>query len=190
MRVVMVAGPGAGKGTQATRLAEPRGLLHVSTGHLLRDHVDRGTPLGLRLRPVLDRGELVPDDVVLEMVREALDAAPSQGYVLDGLPRTVAQAEALSEMTARLGCEPDVALHLEVAPAELVRRLLARAAAEGRSDDSEDVIRRRIEVYDEQTRPLLGWYRERGVLVSVAATGSPDEVAQRVAAELARRTAG
>jgi adenylate kinase len=181
MRVLMVAGPGAGKGTQAARLSAHSGVPHVSTGDLLRDHVARGTELGRRMKPYLDRGELVPDDVVLEMVRLALLVArDSGGYVLDGVPRTVPQAEATCDLALDLGLPPTAALHLQVEASELVRRLLTRAAAEGRSDDTEEVIRRRIDVYETETAPLLDWYRERGLLVSVAAMGTPDEVTDAV----------
>jgi adenylate kinase len=165
----MVAPPGAGKGTQGTVIAQHFGVPHIATGDLLRDHVARGTTLGRQVRAHLARGQLVPDDVVLGMVRDALEAAPEAGYVLDGIPRTVDQARRLHALTAELGAMPDVALHLRVDDAELVRRLLARAVLEGRADDTEQVIRHRLALYHEVTHPVLDWYGERGILVTVDA---------------------
>ncbi|HWH27930.1 MAG TPA: adenylate kinase [Mycobacteriales bacterium] len=169
MRVLLVAPPGAGKGTQGVVIASHFGVPHIATGDLLRDHVARGTPLGEQVRGHLDRGELVPDDVVLQMVRERFDDLEADGWVLDGIPRTLAQARALYELARERDTTADVALHLKVSDDELVRRLLARAAVSGRSDDTEDVIRRRLALYYEVTHPILDWYEERGILVSVDA---------------------
>ena len=180
MKVLMVAPPGAGKGTQGVVIASHFDIPHVATGDLLRDHVARGTELGRAVGKFLDRGELVPDEVVLEMVRGALEAAKGGGYVLDGVPRTMEQARALYEIAVELDMTADVALHLQVEAAEVVRRLLARAAAQGRSDDTEEVIRRRLELYYDVTHPILTWYGERGILVSVDAGHPADLVGRHI----------
>jgi adenylate kinase len=180
MRVLMVAPPGAGKGTQGVVIASHFDIPHVATGDLLRDHVARGTELGHAVGTFLDRGELVPDEVVLEMVRGALEAAKGGGYVLDGVPRTMEQARALYEIAVELDMTADVALHLQVQAAEVVRRLLTRAAGQGRSDDTEEVIRRRLELYYDVTHPILTWYGERGILVSVDAGRPADLVGRHI----------
>ncbi len=182
MRVLMIAAPGAGKGTQGERIAEHFAVPHIATGDLLRDHVARQTELGREVKQYLDSGDLVPDDVVLDMVREAMEAAKqdSGGYVLDGLPRTMKQARRLYETAVELEMTATAALHLEVGEDELLRRLLARADHEQRSDDSEDVIRRRLTLYREVTEPILDWYDERGILVSVAADRPVDDVTREV----------
>ncbi len=181
MRVLLVAPPGAGKGTQGALIATHFAIPHIATGDLLRDHVARGTQLGQRVRHHLDRGELVPDEIVLSMVREALVAAASAGgYVLDGIPRTIEQARATYLIARELGMTADVALHLHAEDQELVRRLLARAAVEGRSDDSEAVIRRRLAVYHEVTHPIVAWYAERGILISVDAMRPAEQVGREI----------
>ncbi len=176
MKVLLVAPPGAGKGTQGVVIADHFDIPHIATGDLLRDHVARGTELGTQVQQFLDRGELVPDEVVLNMVREALEEAKGRGYVLDGVPRTMDQARALYGIGVELDLTADVALHLQVEDAELVRRLLARAAEQGRSDDNEDVIRRRLALYYEVTHPIVDWYGERGILVTVDAMGPAEQV--------------
>jgi adenylate kinase len=180
VKVLMIAPPGAGKGTQGEVIARHFDIPHIATGDLLRDHVARGTELGLAVQQFLDRGELVPDDVVLTMVRGAMHAAKGRGYVIDGIPRTMAQARALYEVAVELDMTADVALHLHVEQAELMRRLLGRAADEGRSDDTEQVIQRRLELYYEVTHPILDWYGERGILVSVDAMRPADQVGRHI----------
>lgn len=175
--------PGAGKGTQAAVLAERLGVPHVSTGDLFRVHVGDETPLGLEVRRYLDSGRLVPDEITNEMVRERLaepDCAP--GFVLDGYPRTVAQADMLGTMLRELDCELDAVLQLDVPEDELVERLLAR----GRDDDTEDVIRDRQQVYRDDTAPLLEYYSDR--LVTVPAVGSVEAVTERALDALRART--
>ena len=184
MKVLLVAPPGAGKGTQGVVIAEHFDIPHIATGDLLRDHVARGTELGAQVQQFLDRGELVPDEVVLGMVREALEAAKGRGYVLDGVPRTMDQARALYEIAVELDLTADVVLPLPVEDAELVRRLLARAAEQGRSDDSEDVIRRRLALYYDVTHPILDWYGERGILVTVDAMRPADQVGAQLVTAL------
>jgi adenylate kinase len=180
VKVLMIAPPGAGKGTQGVVIAAHFGIPHIATGDLLRDHVSRQTELGREVQHFLDRGELVPDEVVLEMVRAALLSTGGRGYVLDGIPRTMQQARALYEIAKELGMTADVALHLQVPDDELVRRLLARAATQGRSDDTEEVILRRLQLYRDVTHPILEWYGERGILVSVDAQRPPDAVGRHI----------
>jgi adenylate kinase len=180
VNVLMIAPPGAGKGTQGVVIAAHFDIPHIATGDLLRDHVARGTELGKQVREYLDRGELVPDEVVLTMVREALEATDRRGYVIDGIPRTMDQARALYDMGVEMDATADVALHLEVDDEELVRRLLARSVKEGRSDDTEDVIRRRLALYYDVTHPILEWYGERGILVSIDAMRPADQVGRQI----------
>ena len=182
----MIAPPGAGKGTQGGLIAAHFGIPHIATGDLLRDHVARRTPLGQAVRDYLDRGELVPDQVVLDMLRTALEAtkAAGGGYVLDGIPRNMQQARAAYLIGRELGMTADVALHLQAGDAELARRLLARAAREHRSDDTADVIAQRLALYHEVTSPILSWYRDRGILVSVDAMRPADQVGREILAAL------
>jgi len=182
MRVLLIAPPGAGKGTQGALIAAHFDVPHIGTGDLLRDHVTRGTDLGRVVRQHLERGELVPDDIVLAMVREAMVAAKAAGggYVLDGLPRNMAQARSAYLIGLELEMTANVALHLQADDSVLVRRLLARAALEHRSDDTEEVIRRRLAVYHEVTHPIVDWYAERGILVSVDAVRPVEQVGREI----------
>jgi adenylate kinase len=186
MRVLMVAPPGAGKGTQGAVIATHFGIPHIATGDLLRDHVARRTALGRAVQAHLDKGELVPDEIVLDMVREALTtvATTGGGYVLDGVPRTMAQARATYQIGLELGLTADVALHLKADDQELKRRLLARAALEGRSDDTEEAIHHRLRLYHELTHPIVAWYGERGILVTVDAMRPADQVGREILAAL------
>lgn len=182
MRVLMIAPPGAGKGTQGALIAAHFGIPHIATGELLRDHVTRRTSLGLAVQEYLDRGELVPDQVVLDMVREAIVAAKAAGggYVLDGIPRNIQQARAAYLIARELGMTADVALHLDADDAEVTRRLLARAALEHRSDDTADVIAGRLALYHQVTAPIICWYRDRGILVSVDAMRPAQQIGREI----------
>ena len=182
MRVLMIAPPGAGKGTQGGLIAAHFNIPHIATGELLRDHVARQTALGRAVQAYLDRGELVPDQIVLDMTRDAMIAAKAAGggYVLDGIPRNMEQARAAYAIGLELGMTADVALHLEADDAELTRRLLARAALEHRSDDTAEVIAQRLALYHEVTAPIVAWYRDRGILVSVDAMRSRLEVGREI----------
>jgi adenylate kinase len=181
VRLVLVGPPGAGKGTQAVRLAERLGVPHISTGDLFRANLSAMTPLGVEAKRYMDAGDLVPDEVTSGMVRSRLgEADASTGFILDGFPRTVPQADALDGMLDELGTELDAVVEFAVADDVVVERLLGR----GRSDDTEDVIRNRQKVYRDETAPLLDHYRAK--LVSVDAVGTVDEVAQRVVDALPR----
>jgi adenylate kinase len=181
MRVVLMGPPGAGKGTQAVVVSERLGVPHVSTGDIFRANVAGGTPLGLEAKRYMDAGDYVPDSVTNAMVRDRLaqpDAAA--GFLLDGYPRTVAQVDELAAMLAERGAVLDHVIELTVDRDELVTRLVKRAEEQGRSDDSEDVIRRRQEVFAEQT----ALYEAQGLLVRVDGMGPVDEVTARVLAAL------
>ena len=195
MRVLMIAPPGAGKGTQGARIAAHFGVPHLATGDLLRRHVALGTALGRTVQQHLDRGSLAPDSVMQDLVRRSLAAATARGggYVLDGYPRTPTQAWAAYQIASSLGATAEAALHLQVDDDEVVRRLLARSGIEHRSDDTEPVIRRRLALYHEVTEPILDWYDRRGILLSVNGMRTPDQVTTGVVAALhvrrERRTA-
>jgi adenylate kinase len=182
MRVLMVAPPGAGKGTQGAVIAAHFDIPHIATGDLLRDHVARQTPLGRSVRAHLDRGDLVPDEIVLDMVHEAFLSAKANGtgYVLDGMPRNITQARTLYQIAKTLDMTANVALHLKADDDELIRRLLARAALEHRADDTEEVIRRRLALYHDVTHPIVTWYAERGILVSVDAMRPVERVGRQI----------
>jgi adenylate kinase len=182
VRILLIAPPGAGKGTQGALIATHFGIPHIATGDLLRDHVARGTELGQAVKRHLDEGGLVPDETVLAMVEQEFVAARAAGggYVLDGLPRNIAQARALYEIALAQNMTADVALHLKADDDVVLRRLLARAALEHRSDDTEEVIGRRLALYHKVTAPITDWYAERGILVSVDAMRPVELVGREV----------
>ena len=173
--------PGAGKGTQARFVAEHFGVPAISTGDIFRANVSEGTPLGVEAQRFMDAGEYVPDEVTNKMVRNRIDEPDAEpGFLLDGYPRTLAQVTELDGMIGFTGHRLDAVVVLTVDAEELVQRLLQRAQTDGRADDTEDVVRRRQEVYSEQTAPLIEVYRERGILVEVDGMGEVDEVTQRI----------
>jgi adenylate kinase len=181
MRMILMGPPGAGKGTQAKVIADRWGIPAISTGDIFRANVSEQTPLGLEAKRYMDAGEYVPDSVTNGMVRSRIaEDDASGGFLLDGYPRTVAQVEELDAMLSEAGESLDAVVVLTVDDEELVGRLLQRAELEGRTDDTEEVIRRRQELYNEQTAPLLARYAERDLLVEVDGMGAVDDVSARI----------
>lgn len=180
-RIVLLGPPGAGKGTQASAIVDAQRIPHVSTGDMLRAAVKAGTPIGLKAKAVMDAGELVSDEIVIGIAEERLGQSDARGgFLLDGFPRTIAQAEALEGLLAKLGTPLDCCLALTVDNEAVVQRLLKRAQIEGRADDNEATIRERMRVYDSQTAPLLAFYRTRGLLREVDGMGTVEAVGQRI----------
>jgi adenylate kinase len=167
-RLIFLGAPGAGKGTQAQLLAESAGIPHISTGDILRAQVKEQTDLGLKAKSYMDKGELLPDALILDMIRDRLSQSDAgSGWILDGFPRNVSQAQFLDRLLAEIGQTYDLAIDLNVPQEKLVERLLNRATVQNRPDDTEDVIRRRLVVYVEQTAPLTEYYQQKGILRSV-----------------------
>ena len=188
MRVLLLGAPGAGKGTQGARLAEALEIQHIAAGDVLRNEVARKTRVGLRAGRFLRAGELAPDDLIIDALMPALVAAAARGgYILDGFPRTAPQARELDAISADLDVPLEAAVYLDVAEDELTRRLLARAEIEGRSDDTPDVIARRLEVFAEATRPLIDRYEQRGILLAVDGSRPVDEITKEIRDRLAAR---
>ena len=191
MKALLLAAPGAGKGTQGVRLAEELGVRHIAAGDLFRAAVSSDSPVGKLAAGYLERGELVPDQVVIDMiVPHVAEAAAAGGYLLDGFPRNVDQASAFADVEERLGIRLDAVIHLEVGEEELVQRLLDRAAKDGRADDTPEVIEKRLRLYEQETAPLIAYYRDRKILVSVNGAQSIENVTRDILAELAALTEG
>jgi adenylate kinase len=185
MRVLLIGPPGAGKGTQAERIVTHFDLAKIATGDLLREQVAEGTEMGRVAKEYMDRGDLVPDDIVIEMTRDRmLQAQAEGGYVLDGYPRTLAQAEAAYRWAVARGIPFDLALYFEIAEEELLARLAGRAREEHRTDDLLETVRHRLEVFAAQTRPLVDYYQRRGILVRINAVGAVDAISERIFATL------
>ena len=181
MRLVLLGPPGSGKGTQAARLKDTLGVPHISTGDLLRAEVAAGTPLGLQAKEVMARGDLVSDAILLGMLESRLGREDvAGGFILDGYPRNLAQAAALGELLASLGQKFDAAVQLTVDNEQIIERLAGRAKAEGRADDSPESVRHRLNVYDQQTAPVIDFYRQHGQLTVVDGVGSLDDVFTRI----------
>ncbi len=190
MRIVLLGAPGSGKGTQARRLKGELGIAHISTGDLLRAAVKAGTPLGLKAKAVMEAGQLVSDDIVLGLLEERLaqpDTDP--GFILDGYPRNLAQANALDALLTRLKRPLDAVVKLNVPDADIIRRCRIRFEQEHRADDNPDTVRRRLAVYAEQTAPVAGFYAERGLLTEIDGVGEIEAIGDRVLAALRARTA-
>ena len=180
-RLLIIGPPGAGKGTQASRIAERYGVPAISTGDIFRANIKGGTPLGQQVQAIIEQGELVPDSLTNEIVADRLaQADAAAGFLLDGYPRTVEQVHALDAMLAPQNARLDAVVLIEADVDEVVARLLKRAELEGRADDTEEVIRHRQEVYAEQTAPLVALFSERGILVTVDGLGSVEDVATRI----------
>ncbi len=187
MRLLLIGPPGSGKGTQAVRIAEHFGIAHISSGDLLRRHVAEETAIGRTIKEYVARGDLVPDGIVMDVLRKPVSAASqANGYVLDGFPRTVEQAEAAYLVAKALGASVRIALYLDVGRDELIRRVLARGRETGRADDTEEVINHRLQVFEDHTRPLLDYYAEREELITVNGARPVEEVAWSVTVQLQR----
>ena len=184
MRILVLGPQGSGKGTQAKRIAAAYDISHVATGDILRTAIAEGTELGEKVAPIVERGDLVPDDLMVELIRERL--ADEDGFVLDGFPRTVPQAEALDVMLEEIGKPLDAVLLLEVGDDVALERLLSRRADEGRSDDAPDVIRNRLRLYHGLTEPVVERYRETGTLVAVNGEQPVEDVSAAIEDELYR----
>jgi adenylate kinase len=185
MNIILLGPPGSGKGTQGALLSDRLDIPRVSTGDLLRNAVERGTPLGQQARSYMDQGLLVPDEIIVGLIEEVL-ASPdgANGILMDGFPRTIPQAEAVDRALGARGSAVDCVLNIDVPEEELVRRMMGRAREQGRADDTPETIRKRFQVYVEQTAPLVQYYEARGVVRNVEGIGSIDEIAQRVTATL------
>ncbi|HYE56577.1 MAG TPA: adenylate kinase [Chitinophagaceae bacterium] len=189
--LILFGPPGSGKGTQSEKLIDKYGLIHLSTGNLLREEIANQTDLGMAAKNYMDKGQLVPDEVVLGMIACALDNnVHANGFLFDGFPRTVAQAKGLDAMLEQRGSAIDLVLALEVSEDELVQRLVNRGKTSGRSDDNEEVIRARIVEYENKTAPVAGHYEEAGKVVYVKGEGSVDEIFTELCRQInARRVA-
>lgn len=184
-RMLIIGPPGAGKGTQAVRISEQLGIPAISTGDIFRANIKGRTALGQEAKSFIDAGDLVPDSVTNRMVRDRLaETDTADGFLLDGYPRNAAQVEELDDILAGLSQQLDVVLQLTADREELVQRLLGRAQKEGRTDDTEDVIRHRLDVYDAETAVVVDLYAERGIVREVDGLGTVDEVTERIMAAL------
>lgn len=180
MRLILFGPPGAGKGTQAEFIADKYNVEHISTGDVLREAVKNKTDIGLKAKSYMDNGDLVPDEVVIEIIRQKISSLNNGSFMLDGFPRTKAQAEALDEMLGEQKIALDAVVMLDVKDEEIINRIMNRQKVEGREDDSEDVVKNRLNVYREQTSPLEDYYNEKGLLEKVNGEGSIKEISDRI----------
>jgi len=181
VKIVLLGGPGAGKGTQADKLKEYYGVPHISTGEVLREARASGTELGKKAAEYMDAGKLLPDDIILGIINEKLDMPfMKHGFLFDGFPRTILQAEGLDKMLKHKGESLDCVVSIEVPDEIVIERLLKRAEVEGRSDDNRVTIENRIRIYYEQTEPLKSYYKDRGLLKSVDGVGTVEEIFERI----------
>ena len=179
LNLVIFGAPGSGKGTQSERLISEYGLLHISTGDVLRDHIKRGTELGVTARQYIDKGQLVPDGLIIDILAQVLDdnkERACEGVIFDGFPRTIPQAQALERLLGERGTKVHAVVGLEVDEQDLIDRLVKRGKESGRSDDNEATIRKRLEVYHNQTSPLREFYQERGLYKAIHGVGSIDDI--------------
>jgi len=181
MRIIILGPPGSGKGTQAAMLVEELNVPHISTGALLRNAAKRGTELGLQAKAITDKGELVPDDIMSDMIEERLSRDDvANGFILDGYPRTMRQAKSLKVMLERLEKPVQEALHIDVDPDVIIKRITKRAKIESRSDDTVKTVRNRMRVYTKQTAPVADYYKEHGLLTRVLEDNNKEEILQRI----------
>jgi len=179
LNIVIFGAPGSGKGTQSDKLIEHYNLFHISTGDVLRDNIKRGTELGKTAKGYIDQGQLVPDELIIDILAQVLDENKNQateGVIFDGFPRTIPQAEALEQLLADRGTQVDAVVGLEVPEEELIRRILLRGQLSGRSDDNEETARKRLETYHNQTSPLKAYYQEQGKYRAIDGLGSIDGI--------------
>lgn len=186
LNIVIFGAPGSGKGTQSARLIDAYGLYHISTGELLRDHIKRGTELGVTADQFISKGQLIPDDLMIRILDDVLEneAAAKKGVVFDGFPRTIPQADALEKLLAKRGSKLDAVIGLDVPEDELVHRMLARGKETGRADDNIDTIKNRLDVYHNQTLPLRKYYEEKSKYIAVNGTGIVDEIFANISRQL------
>jgi adenylate kinase len=185
MNLLLLGPQGSGKGTQGKRISAEYGIPQISTGEMLRAAVASGSSLGYQVKPILDRGELVPDALIVDLIRERLDEPDAaEGFVVDGFPRTMAQADALDSLLREIGRELTVVFALEVSDEISTERLLKRAREEGRADDTPEAIRTRLDLYHRETKPLIEHYRTLGLLVPIHGDGTPNEVFAEIQATL------
>ena len=177
LNLILLGPPGAGKGTQAKRISVDAGIPHIATGDMLREAIATETEIGVRIKPIYDAGDLVPDDLMIDLIRERLSGADtSEGFILDGFPRTVAQAEALDRMLEEIDRELLAVLYFQVPDELAVERLHVRSLQEGRTDDTPEIIRHRLEVFHKSTEPVVEYYRSKGILVGIHADRPIDAV--------------
>ena len=185
MNILLLGPQGSGKGTQANRIAAEYGIPHIASGDMLRAAMAAGTPLGLKVKPIYDAGELVPDEIMVGLIRERLEEPDTtDAFALDGFPRTIRQAEALDATLREIGRELTVVFALQVPDGICVERLLGRATVEGRPDDTPEAIRKRLEIYHRETKPVIEHYRTQGILVTIHGEGTPNEVFAELQAAL------
>ena len=182
LNLILFGAPGSGKGTQAAKIVEEFGLLHISTGDLFRYEMGNNTPLGLQAKRYMSQGELVPDEVTVGMLKNKVLANPTvPGYIFDGFPRTHAQAQALDELLEEMNSEITLLLALAVDDEEIVKRILSRGETSGRSDDrDEEIIRNRIEIYKDETSPIFDYYQKKGKSISIDGIGGIEEIYDRI----------
>ena len=190
INIVLFGAPGSGKGTQSAKIIDQFGLYHISTGEVLRDHISRGTELGKTAEGYISKGELIPDDLIVDLIAQVIDneAKDAKGVVYDGFPRTIPQAEAFKEMLEARGSKVDAVVGLEVPEDELVERMINRGKETGRADDNIDTIKNRLDVYHKQTHPLQKYYQEEGSYLKVNGSGSVEEIFDNIAAGIERAT--
>lgn len=190
LNIVLFGAPGSGKGTQSAKLIDEYGLYHISTGELLRDHIKRGTELGQTANEFISKGQLIPDQLMIDILDDVLEkeASGKSGVVFDGFPRTIPQAEALKELLRKRGTDLHAVVGLEVPEEELVNRMIARGKETGRADDNIETIKNRLDVYHNQTLPLRDYYTKEGKYLGINGTGIVDEIFRDIATQLERQT--